>query len=247
MSNGSYTVDWAIQKAYTRATGHTDVLATNDPRYLRLLEHADDLQRDWQDEPGINWNSLYRQITVGNITAIVPNYDLDGSIRTISKREQDSVILQLTSGANSGQQWFYDIISPDKLTEYRYRQVCAVLEGQLYFANNPATSIFPVTDARIGAEIIVPSYIYVTDITNGTNKIQVDDPQWLVYMMAAEFVRNDFVRQNQYPSLLAIANNKMEGMRQRNEDQRMEIPVDIDLYDIEPNVGLSSGGFGGLS
>lgn len=242
MSNGRYTVQWAIQKAYTRATGHTDTLASGDPRFLRLLEHADDLQRDWQDEPGITWTSLYAQVLIGTVLQGVPNYDLDTSIRHLSSREGDSVILQITSGVNTGQSWYYDVVNPNKLTEYRYAQVCSLLNGQLYFANSPENPIFPVNDARLGAEITVPAYTYVSDITSPTNIIQVDDPQWLIYMMAAEFVRNDFVRQNQYPALLTMANNKMEGMRQRNEDQRMEIPIDIDLFDLDPNTGTNSGG-----
>lgn len=241
MSNGRYTAAWAIQKAYVRATGHTDILAENDPRYLRLLEHADDLQRDWQDEPGIEWKSLYQQIVIGNIQESTPNYDLDPSIRKLSDRELDSVTLVQTSGPNNNQTWYYDIINPNKLTEWRYKNVCAIYEDQLYFANSPDNPIFPSDDQRLGSEIIVPAYVYVSDITQGNNIIQVDDPQWLVYMMAAEFVRNDFVRQNQYGALITLANNKMEGMRQRNQDQRMEIDIDMDLFDMDPNVGVSSG------
>lgn len=243
MSNGPYNLGWAIQKAYTRATRHTDTLSATNPLYLALAQIADDVQRDWQDEPGIDWNSLYIQTDIGTIQQGVADYDNDSTIRKLSAREGDSIVLQQKSGINNGQCWYYDIVSPEKLTEYRYRQAAALYQGEIHFANTPQNPIFPINDARIGAHIIVPGYLYVDDLLSPNQLIQVDDPQWLVYMMAAELVRTDFVRQNQYPNLLAIANNKMQGMRQRNEDQVMEIPVDLDLFDIEPNVGLSSGGW----
>lgn len=241
MSNGNYTLGWAIQKAYQRATRHVDTLTASSANYQALLEMADDFQRDWQDEPGVDWRSLYQQVAIGTVQLSTPSYSLPNTIRHLSNREEDSVILQITSGANSGETWFYDMINPDKLTEYRYKQACSILQDQLYFANSPENPIFPANDARLGAQITVPAYMYVKDLTSANQTIQVDDPMWLVYMMAAEFVRTDFVRQNQYPNLLAAAANKMEGMLQRNEDQRQEVPVDIDLFDIDPNTGLSSG------
>src|ERR1035437_4422570 len=228
----------AIQRSYTHATGHVDTLATTDPKYLRFLAIADSKQKEWQDEPGIDWPSLYTQANIGTVLLNTADYPIDLTVvRKVSAREGDSVVVQTTPGNT----WFYDVITPDKLTQFRFRNASAVLGTNLHFANSPENPIFPANDARLGATITLPYYIFVDDIVRDSQIIQVDDPMWLVYMMAAEYVRNDLVRQNQYPNLVALASLKMEGMRQRAEDQLYEVPVDLDLYDLEPNTGLSSG------
>src|ERR1035437_3882428 len=106
----------AIQRAYTHSTGHTDVLATTDPKYLRFLAIADSKQKEWQDEPGIDWPSLYTQANIGTVLLTTADYPIDLTvIRKVSAREGDAVVVQTTLGNI----WYYDVIYADKITQSR--------------------------------------------------------------------------------------------------------------------------------
>jgi len=229
------TIDQAIAKAYLLGTGKTASISTGNTSYDRLYALADVLQKDWQNEPGTDWMSLYNVVNIGKVTQGNDTYDSDSSIRKVSARENDSVILT----AVNGNEWFYDIITPDKLTQYRDRQAVAQYQGSFKFASGPTSPIFPANDARIGASITIPYFGFVDDVTSGKQTVQVDDPNWLCYMMAAEYVRTDLVRQNQYGNLLARGNELMQTMKDNNEDQLQEVPIDMDFFDIDPNTGTS--------
>jgi len=119
----------------------------------------------------------------------------------------------------------YDIVSHDKLKDYSYGInkesplgfVCAVIGDQLVFNHT-----FTTTDNQYGGEIFVPCYVFPDEITSSntsTDEVQVDDPDWLVVRVAAEYVRNDITRRQRYPELLTEANEIMERMKDDNEGQ----------------------------
>lgn len=226
----------AIQRAYVIATGKTTVLAQTDPKFLRLLAIADTKTKDWSGEQGTDWMSLYDIFDLGSVTA-TDTFDSDDEIRKLSQREGDSAIVTATNGNF----YKYDIVNPDKLQQYKYRNACALIpyNGEIVFAR-----AFGSTDPQIGGDLTVPGYHFVDDIDidsiNEDQTVQVDDPNWLIYMIAAEYVRNDKVRQNQYGNLIALANESMLSMKADNGDQRQEIPIDMDFSDIDPN---TSGAF----
>jgi hypothetical protein len=62
----------------------------------------------------------------------------------------------------------------------------------------------------------VPGYGFVTFPDYDAGEIPVDDPNWLVTIVAAEFTRNDKTRSNQYPNLVAEANVLMRKMKENN-------------------------------
>ena len=75
---------------------------------------------------------------------------------------------------------------------------------------------FMEDDPCYGGELFIPVYYKLGDMVNADDVVFVDDPYWLVTMCAAEYIRNDIVKQNQYGNLIAEANNLMTGMIRRN-------------------------------
>ena len=59
-------------------------------------------------------------------------------------------------------------------------------------------------------------YASLEELENPDDDILVDNPEWLVTMTAAEYIRNDIVKQNQYGNLVAEANNLMTSMIRNN-------------------------------
>lgn len=75
-----------------------------------------------------------------------------------------------------------------------------------------------------GATIIVPIVRHAKKLAKADDIVEVDDPYWLVYMIAAEFVRNSRTKSNQYGNLITLAQSSMEGMKNRNGYKFDEVP-----------------------
>jgi hypothetical protein len=216
------TITEAIADVYLKATGKTTTL-TSGNKYDKIVGLLDFYQRRWAREPGIDWNSLYDPaFSLGTVTA-TDTFDLDtSSIRKLSDREGDSVRIVWTDGTSYTD---YAIIEADKLKDYSFGVdkdsplgfYCAQIGSTLVFNHE-----FISTDNEYGGEIFVPVYAFPDPITSdnpGDDEIQVDDPDWLVLRVAAEYVRNDLTRRQRYPELLAEANEAMGRMKDDNDGQ----------------------------
>ncbi len=236
-------VSAVIQYAYQLATGKTP-LASTDTKYIKLLQLSDLFTQDWSNTPAVDWQSLWRvtnaSSTIAQSTSNAGTYatlskiTIPTTIREVSLRENDGIVL---AGTDAISTWSYDLIRANQLHEYVGRQACAIINGQLVFATP-----FLASDVRIGATVQIPGFIFATAITVDSQTVQVDDPLWLAYRMAAEYVRTDLVRRDQYPNLLAIANEKMTAMMSNNDGSLDEVPIDLDLYSLDPNT--ASGAWG---
>lgn len=204
------TIDAAVARSFVHAQRKATPPAVGTSKYNALLAIADSMQKLWQAEPNVEWNSLYSLVSNGTISA-TNTMDLDDTINYISKRETDRAI---AISPITAAEKYYNIISPNQLLEYRNLDAVAQMGRTLYFPK-----AFLSTSILIGYTFKVPSILYVDDITVGTQTVQVDDPMWLVYSMAAEFVRNDVVKQAQYSNLLALADQCMQRMKQANGGQ----------------------------
>lgn len=200
------TVDWAIQKAYLTAQRKYTAPSSGTTKYNILLGIADNKQQEWASEPGIEWNSLYSLVTLAAVVSATDTFALTNTIDYLSKRETDQILL--TNGINTQP---VKLVAPDQLYEYRYDLAAAQIGSNLKFS-----AAFDAASSLIGYSIKVPAILYVNDITSGSNTIQVDDPMWLVYAMAAEFVRNDVVKAGEYDHILQMAADRMRRMKQAN-------------------------------
>lgn len=211
----SKTVDWCIQKAYLAATRKPIAPATTTTKYNALLGIADSMQKLWADEPNVEWNSLYSLVSNGTISA-TDTFDLDDTINYISKREGDFGLA--TNGTNTTT---YTIVNPNQLYGFRDQKVIAQV-GQTIKFPKAFTSTSPV----FGYTLKIPAFVYPDDITVGTQTVQVDDPMWLVYMIAYEFVKSDLVKRFLKDDLLQQANSVMEKMKQANVGQYETVGTD---------------------
>jgi len=199
-----------IAKANLAANGKATTLATTSPRYTQFLAIANMLQDDWLSEPDIQWNSRYQKLSLGSITS--DRVSLDEDIYEFSKREGDYITIQSTSDPRSVA--YYSLVSPDEFRRYHSDTICTVIDDELIFAHT-----FVPTDSYYDGEVIVPVTMKLDPLVSPTQDILVDDPNWLVYMTAAERVRNTVTKLGQYPALVQKANNLMLKMKEKNNGQ----------------------------
>ena len=215
----------AIAGVYLKATGKTATL-TSGSKYTKIIGLLGYYQRRWAREPNVDWNSLYDPaVSIGTVTA-TDTFELDTStIRKISDREGDVVRIVWSDGVGYTD---FDVVSIDALREKslgasrenRSGNYCARNGGSLVFNHT-----FESDDSEFGGEIFVPCYIFPNELDADTltEDVQVDDPDWLITRAAAEYVRTDLTRANQYPNLIAEANEIMERMKDDNEAQVTEV------------------------
>lgn len=219
------TLSDLIAKTYLIATGDVSTLSVTDDDYKKLLSIANTTIHDWATEPGVDWASLYDPaVQIGTVSA-TDTYDLDDSIRVISQKEGDAV--RIIDATDSTKYYDYQTVEPNSLKRYDHGNYCARIGSTLKF-----NKVFSSTDKEYGGTIYVPAYTTPDDLVNPTDDVPVDDPNWLVYMTAAEYVRSDIVLRDQYPNLIAKATNAMQGMIQANGAQVETIvrePIGISL------------------
>ncbi len=68
--------------------------------------------------------------------------------------------------------------------------------------NNDITA----TDQKVGGTLKVSGYYLPDALVNATDEVSVDDPNWLIYAVAAELARNDPAKDAEFPNLLGMAN-----------------------------------------
>lgn len=208
------TVDWCISRAFWHAFRKAAPPQTS-PKYQASLAIADSMQKLWADEPEVEWNSLFQQTTLSATVSTNSTVPLDLAIDNIVKREGYPILITAPTGGDPKR---FDVINQTQLYEYRYKDAAAQVGRNLIFSR-----AFDATDAFIGGTIQVPTYGFVPDIQFSTDYVVVDKPMWLVYMIAAELVRNDVVKRPEYNNLLTLADQVMQKMRIANGGQREEV------------------------
>lgn len=206
-----------------KATGKTSTAVSGDTKWTKVLGIGNFKIDDWANEPGTDWNSLYDPLfSLGTVSA-TDTFDLDDSIRKISDATDDDVIINHTDGVG---QTCYRVVPADQLKNYYSGQnkenpighYCAQIGRTLVF-NHKFTS----TDPQFGGTILVPVYTFPDHLSGDSDTVPVDIPNWLVVVTAAEYVRNDITKQNQYPALIAEANEIMQRMKDDNDAQTQEV------------------------
>ncbi len=201
------TLQELIDAVMLKATGKANQITTANPKWQKILGIANMYQSAWQHEPGQHWNSLYdRAYSLGTVST-KDSYDLDEEVDTVSTAKGDSVFVETTDG----QRIKYELVAYDDLQNYPVGRYCAVIGRQIVFNKS-----FSDKDVEYGGRVYAPVFKNVETLEGASDDIQVDNPTWLVFMCAAEYIRNDIVKQNQYGNLITEANNLMTDMIRRN-------------------------------
>lgn len=196
-----------IQLAHWRATGKPTAPSSGSKKYNQIVLSGKYYTRQLSTEPGVDWASRYDYRNSGTISA-TDTFELDDEILKVSQQEGDVVRILHTDGVTETE---YELVPIDRLRENRYNKVVAVNGRNLMFSS-PFTS----TDPEFGGTLVVPGYGEFEWPESDTGEIDVDDPDWLVDMCAAEFVRNDITRKAEYPNLLGSASERLRKMKENN-------------------------------
>lgn len=203
------TLQELINAVMLKATGKATILARSNSKWEKVRGIANYYQNAWRNEPSARpgWASLYEKDRVIGRVSKKRTYDLDEDIYEISNANGDYVYI-LTEDGNKLP---YELVSYDDLQNYEGKNACAKLGLQLVFSRD-----FKEEDQEFGGRIIAPVYVTFDDLEDEDDDIIVDDPYWLVTICAAEYIRNDIVKQNQYSNLITEANSLMNNMIRRN-------------------------------
>lgn len=202
-----------------KATGKTSTATSGDTKWTKVLGIGNFYIDNWQDEPDVDWVSLYDpDYSFGSVTA-TDTFSFPAAVRKLSDIKDDFVRIHHTDGVGYTD---YEIVPPTHLKHYYtgadkenpIGNFCAQVGSDLVF-----NRVFSAADLQFGGTIKVPVYTFATHLSTDDSTVPVDIPNWLVLMAAAEYVRNDITRQNQYPNLIAEANQVMQKMRDNNDAQ----------------------------
>lgn len=206
------TTTQLINAAYLKATGKVATFASGSTKWNKLLGIANFYIDNWENEPGVDWQSLYDPAyELGTITA-TDTYELDSDIRKVSQTQGDTIRVYYDGSTTRYTE--YDLVNAKDLKSYDTGAYCAIV-GRTIMFNTAFTSSMP----QFGGDLVVPVYTYAPDLVRASDTVPVDNPNWLVLMCAAEYIRNDITRQQQYGNLITEANQAMQRMIQDNVGQ----------------------------
>jgi hypothetical protein len=113
-----------------------------------------------------------------------------------------------------------------------------LLDQSLYIHGSNPKKISFATTIDTGLDLgtlYVPGYYVPSLITASTDLVPVDDPRWLVYIVASELARNDPAKDGEFPTLLGMANDLYTKMSNANNDVGFLQPNNI--VNNMPNIG----------
>lgn len=201
------TLQDLINAVMLKATGKATVLAPSNAKWAKIKGIANYYQKAWLNESGQHWSSRYeRNRQIGKVSK-ADEYELDDDILDISPAFGDNVYIE----DKDGKRVDFELVTYDDLRNHPTGNYCAKLGNKLAF-----NARFAEDDPSFGGTIYAPVYTDIEELENGSDDVAVDDPYWLVTICAAEYIRNDIVKQNQYGNLMAEANNLMEAMMIKN-------------------------------
>lgn len=204
------TLATLVTKAYLLATGKATAPASTTNKYSKLVGLANICQDMWQNEPDVEWDSLYLTVTLAATVTATDTFALSASIRELSHREGDYIRIVRTDGSEAR----YQLVRPNEMQDYSTAglKVVSRVGSNLVFS-----SAFTATDPEFGGSIKVPCYGFVSTLANDSDIVQVDNPLWLAYMVAAEYCRTDITLNYRTDDLVARANQVMDDMKQSQE------------------------------
>lgn len=201
-----------VNATYLKATGKVATFAVGSTKWNKILGIGNFYIDNWETEPGVDWQSLYDPAyDLATITA-TDTYELDKAIRKISQTEGDTIRVYHSGSTTRFTE--YDLVNASELRNYSVGAYCARVGNALMF-NTAFTSTMP----QFGGSLVIPVYTFAPKIERAADIIPIDNPNWLVLISAAEYIRNDITRQQQYGNLVAEANQAMQRMIHDNVGQ----------------------------
>lgn len=176
----------------------SSVPAAGTTKYTDILAIANRRMREWANDSNVDWPSRFELRSGGTVTTNKQTYDVDDDIMRLS----DYVVL---TDSNSNKTYVNALKPQERML---FSKGC-YLSG---FNPQQLTFVTPITTSNTGQALTIPCYTMPSDLVSPNDVVPVDNPDWLVYAVAAELARNDFAKVSQYPNLLGTANDLYQKM-----------------------------------
>lgn len=203
-----------------KATGKLPTFTSGSTKWLKILGIGNFYIDKLTQEPNVDWSFLYEPLySLGTVTN-TDNYDIDKTeVYKVSDKPGDNVRIVHTDLKTSSN---YDIVPHDDLKMYygadkklSYRGFyCAVISSSLVFNHT-----FIAADPQFGGTIYLPAYLKPDHLVADADEVIPEIQTWLVLMTAAEYVRTDITLRDQYPLIVAEANEAMQRLKDDNDAQ----------------------------
>lgn len=221
------TADEIIQRAYKLAKGDDENLSQGEMEYSKHLGTLDMLQKDWAAEkhllPDERWASLERVVSVGAEEAKNGAIKLPETASGLARLPINGLGVCTTTGIGNMRRIIKTLrgMSQREFAEkgensavYTYDYV----NKQIFVKDKTVQELQKNSERKLSFTY----YKIPNKITSGRDVTEVDEPNWLVYMLGAEIARTDIIQSGQYGNLIAMAQNVMIGMISRQRKLRIE-------------------------
>lgn len=169
-----------------------------------VLDLANQKKDEWAMDSNQKWTSLFEVRDIGTIATATLTYNLDADFLYPS----DFIQVEKTNG---------DVVDIS-ITKPQHR--LDNTESVYISGSGPKVLTFAGTiDSGLdGGTLRAPGYYLPADMTIVSSVVAVDDPNWLVYIVASELARNDPAKQDEFPNLIGMANELYKKMVNANND-----------------------------
>lgn len=204
-----------VQNVVLASEGKLPTFVSGSTKWLRIVAQGNFYLQQFARERGVNWNRYYNSAlpVVGTVTA-TDTFAIPATVRKISQEEGDVLRITHTDGVVSE----YTFIPHDRLKHYPTGNYVSKIGSNLVF-NSAFTSDSP----QFGGTITFPVYGFPTAFSLDSDELDIDDPNWLVYVVAADRVKNDVTRKDLRADLISQANEAMQAMKDDNLSQLEEV------------------------
>lgn len=211
------STDELIQQVYRKATGELDTTVTHDSEdgqtILSVINEQIDYYYNVTDRYGerVVWQrNVDPEYSLGDVTGSETEIEIDWE-EVQAFPDGFYMPIRLVKADGSGE-IRYDLVPVNMLYDYRHdnANVCAISANGLSFAAPP-----------VAGEIFFPCVVRGGHLDGTETDVEevsgVHNLQWLAFSSAAEYVRTDIVRGDQYPNVLSLANDVLSRMISDNE------------------------------
>jgi hypothetical protein len=217
-----------INNAWMRAEGEVFADGVGSDSWDYMFGLANYYIPIWAKQYGVKWVSLYDPIyPVGTVSA-TDTYDLDPSeVDTLSDETGDYVRVLHTGTVVPGQlpnYTNYKVVPAKQLQRTYYEHACAKIGNTLKFSRP-----FISTDPEFGGTIQAPIYAPVSLLADKDSIVPVDQPSWLVCMIAYDVALHDILRKDIAGSILADANDIFKSMKSDNNEAQENRVNEVDM------------------
>lgn len=193
-----------VQQVWLAYKGNNRWPSSGTDKYNRILMVANRKLRELVNKGTKDWSFFWSLSDVDTVAQGDQDYNLGASVLRLS----DYVYLY----DGSTEKAKIEVVKPTR----RHENDVAYLTGA-----NPRvlnfSATFPSGSPYIGNTIKAGVYSYPTAISAAADTIPMNDPEWLVYEIAAELARNDPAKDDQFPNLQGIANDKYNDLMATDE------------------------------